>query len=305
VTSLGKVIIMRIFVTGASGWIGSAVVPALLDGGHHVLGMARTDAGAAAVAALGAEPWRGDLDHPETLQAGAAASEGVIHLAYDHDFSRMAEAADKDLAAINAIGEALAGTGHPLLIASGTVGLAPGRVATEHDTPDLVAHPRIAGAQATLALAARGVRGIVMRFPPTVHGPGDHGFIATLVDIARERGVSAYVGDGSNRWPAVHRLDAADLVRLAIEQAPAGTSLHATAEDGIPAIVIAEAIGRSLGLPVASVAAEDAAEHFGWIGRFFGTDAAASSSFTRDLLGWEPTRAGLIDDITAGHYLRS
>jgi nucleoside-diphosphate-sugar epimerase len=296
---------MRVFVTGASGWIGSAVVPELLDAGHKVLGLARSDAAAASVAALGADVHRGGLDDPESLHAGAAAADGVVHLAYHHDFAQMAEAAATDLRAIEALGAALEGTGRPLVVASGTLGLAPGRVGTERDRPDPAAHPRIAGATATLALAERGVRSSIVRFAPTVHGAGDHGFVAVLVGIAREAGVSGYVGDGANRWPAVHRRDAADLVRRAVEDAAPGSVLHAVAEEGVPARTIAEAIGRGLGVPAVSVPAERAADHFGWLARFFAADCPASNELTRELLGWRPTRPGLVADLEAGHYFRA
>ncbi len=293
---------MRVFVTGASGWIGSAVVPELLAAGHRVVGLARSDAAAAAVTALGAEVRRGGLDDPDGLAAGAADSDGVVHLAYHHDFSQMEEAARLDRAAVDAVGAALAGTGRPLLIASGLLGLAQGRPGTERDRPDPSVHPRIATAQAVLDLADRGVRPLVARFAPTVHGAGDHGFTAVLVGVARERGVSAYVDDGAARWPAVHRGDAARLVRLAVESAPAGTVLHAVGEEGVPTREIAEAIGKGLGLPVESVPADSALEHFGWIGRFFGADCPASSDLTRELLGWEPTGPTLLDDLATDSY---
>jgi nucleoside-diphosphate-sugar epimerase len=295
---------MRIFVTGATGWIGSAVVPELLQAGHQVLGLARSDTAAAAVAALGAEVQRGDLDDLDSLRAGATAADGVVHLGYIHDFSRMGDAAQTDLAAINAIGATLEGSGRPFVIASGVLGLGSGRAATERDIPDSGAHPRIAGILAARSFVPRGVRVAEVRFAPTVHGPGDHGFVAALVGIAREKGASGYVDEGSNRWPAVHRLDAANLVRHAVDSAPAGAALHAVAEEGVPTRTIAEAIGRGLDLPVVSIPAERAGDHFGWIGRFFGTDAQASSSITRELFGWNPVHPGLIADLDAGYYFK-
>ncbi len=295
---------MRIFVTGASGWIGSAVVPELLNSGHQVVGLARSDSAAAAVDALGAEVHRGELDDLDGLSAAAAKSDGVVHLGYNHDFSRMADAAQTDLAAINAIGTALEGTGAPFVIASGVLGLVVDRPATEQDVADPSGHPRIANAHAALSFAARGVRPSAIRFAPTVHGAGDHGFIATLVGIAREKGVSGYLGDGSNRWPAVHRLDAANLVRLAVDAAPAGTSWHATAEEGVPTRAIAEAIGHGLELPVVAIPADQAVEHFGWMARFFALDSVASSTATQRLLGWKPVHPGLIADLEAGYYFK-
>jgi nucleoside-diphosphate-sugar epimerase len=293
---------MRVFVTGASGWIGSAAIPELLDAGHQVLGLARSDSSAAAVAALGAEVHRGSLDDLDSLRAGAEAADGVIHLGYNHDFSNMAGAAQTDRHAIDLFGDVLAGTDGPLVIASGTLGLRPGGVGTEDDMPDPGMHPRIANAEATLALAGRGVRSVVVRFSPTVHGAGDHGFIATLVGIAREKGVSAYIGDGGNRWPAVHRLDAGKLVQLVVDDAPAGSVAHAVAEEGVPTKAIAEAIGAGLSVPVESVPADKAAEHFGWIGMFFGLDAPASNTLTVERFGWKPTHAGLLEDLAEVHY---
>ena len=305
---------MRVFVTGASGWIGSAVVPELIGAGHQVVGLARSDASAAALTEAGAEVRRGTLDDLDTLRSAAAESDGVIHLAFKHDlaFSGGFEgAAEADRRAIDAFGEALAGSGRPFLIASGTLGLAPGRLATEQDgqaSGQADAHitggpaRRLANAQATVALADRGVRSSVVRLPPTVHGDGDHGFLATVVAIAREKGVSGYVGDGANRWPAVHRSDAAHLFRLALESAPAGSSLHAVADEGVPIREIAEVIGRHLGLPTVSVSPDDAAGHFSWLGGYFGMDSPASSAHTRELLGWQPTGPGLVDDLARGHY---
>jgi nucleoside-diphosphate-sugar epimerase len=296
---------MRVFVTGASGWIGSAVVAELLGAGHEVVGLARSDASAEVVAALGAEVRRGDLTDLDSLRDGAADSDGVVHLGYHHDFSQMAEAARLDREAIDVIGATLAGTGAPLVIASGTLGLAPGRVGSETDVPDPAVHPRVANALAALAFAERDVRTAAVRFAPTVHGDGDHGFVAILVAIARDHGVSAYLEDGANRWPAVHRLDAADLVRRVVEDAPAGSVVHAVAEEGVTTRAIAEAIGRGLDVPVASIPADQAADHFGFLGGFFGADAPASNALTRELLSWEPTRQGLVADLDEGHYFRA
>jgi nucleoside-diphosphate-sugar epimerase len=295
-------VIMRIFVTGASGWIGSALIPELIGAGHQVIGLARSDDAVAAVTRLGASVHRGGLEDPESLRAGAEGSDGVVHLAYIHDFSRYEDAAKADLTAVQTMGAVLEGSGRPLLIASGMLSLTSGAVATERDAPAGSSNPRVASAQAALDLAERGVRSGVVRFAPTVHGIGDHGFIATLTNIARDKGVSAYIDDGSSRWPAVHRFDAANLVHLAVDDAPAGSVLHAVAEEGVATRAIAEAIGRSLDLPVASIPAAQAVEHFGFLGRFFGTDCPASNELTRELLGWKPTRAGLIEDIDAGHY---
>lgn len=294
---------MRIFMTGASGWIGSAVIPELLDAGHSVLGLARSDASAAKLGALGADVLRGDLDDLHSLRAGAEAADGVVHLGYVHDFSRMDDAAQTDLAAIETFGSVLAGSGGPLVIASGTLGLRPGEVGTEDDHPVPGLHPRTGNSRVALDLAEKGVRSMTVRFAPTVHGAGgDHGFIAVLVGVARERGVSAYVGDGLNRWPAVHRLDAARVVSLGVDKAPPASVLHAVAEQGITSREIAEAIGAGLGLPVESIPAEQASDHFGWIGMFFAADAPASNTRTRELLDWTPTQPTLIDDLNAGAY---
>jgi nucleoside-diphosphate-sugar epimerase len=291
---------MRVFVTGASGFIGSAIVPELLGAGHHVVGLARSDAAAVAVAAAGAEVHRGALDDLDSLRAGAAASDGVIHTAFIHDFSNLQASAHTDLRAVETLGAALEGSDRPLVITSGTAALPAGRVGTERDVPDPASSGshRIPSEQATLSLAERGVRSSLVRPSPSVHGEGDHGFVPALIGIARDKGVSGYVGDGSNRWPAVHRLDAARLFRLALETAPAGSVLHAVAEEGVPTRDIAEVIGRHLDLPVVAVAPE----HFGWLGGFFAADIRASSALTRELLGWEPTHPGLIEDLDQGHY---
>ena len=296
---------MNIFVTGASGWIGSASVAELLATGHQVVGLARSDASAAVIEAQGATAVRGTLADLDTLREQASAADGVLHLGFVHDFSDYQAAGRIERDAIETFGDALAGTGKPLLFASGVAGQsAPGRASTEEDaspftTPDA---PRGGAEPLALGFADRGIRPVALRFAPTVHGAGDHGFMAVLVGIARERGVAAYVGDGSNRWPAVHRLDAARLVALALDGAPAGTRVHAVAEEGIATREIAEAIGRGLGLPTASIAPDAAAEHFGWLGALIGRDIPASSERTRALLGWEPTHPTLLADLAAGAY---
>jgi nucleoside-diphosphate-sugar epimerase len=290
---------MRVFVTGASGWIGSHLVPELIGAGHQVLGLARSDSSAAAVDAAGAEVIRGGLDDLDTLRAGAVGSDGVIHLAFIHDFSDFDASVGADRRAIEALGSALEGSGKPLVIAAGTPAV-PGHVATESDEQPPIGPVagRAANARATLDLATRGVRSSVVGLPRTVHGEGDHGFIALLVGIARDKGVSGYVGDGSSRWPAVHVTDAARLFRIAVERAPAGSMLHAVGDEGVRTRDFAEVIGRHLNLPAASRPASD----FGFLGQILAVDQPASAAQTRELLGWRPTGPGLIEDLEKGHY---
>jgi nucleoside-diphosphate-sugar epimerase len=296
---------MRVFVTGASGFIGSAVVTELLTHGHQVTGLARSDNSAHAVAAAGAQVHRGSLADLESLRAGAAASDGVIHTAYIHDFSPGADfsaPANADRAAIETLGETLAGSGRPLVVAAGTALLAPGRVATEDDEPAAAGvHPRISE-QVALPFAERGVRVSAMRLPPSVHGEGDHGFVPRLIGFARAKGLSAYIAEGANRWAAVHRLDAARLFRLALEDAPAGSRLHAVGDEGVPFREIAAVIGRHLDLPVTSLSQQEAESHFGGLAMFASLDAPASSALTRQRYGWRPGQPGLIADLDAGHY---
>ena len=295
---------MRVFVTGASGFIGSAVVPELIGAGHQVLGLARSEASAAALVAAGAEVHRGSLEDMDSLRSGAAASDGVIHCAYIHDFSDMAGAAVADRGAIETIGVALAGSDRPFVITSGTLLVSPGSLATEEDAPPVGpgSHPRAAAEGLALALASRGVRVSVIRLPPSVHGDGDHGFVPAIIGIARAKGVSAYVGDGLNHWPAVHRLDAAHLYRLALEKGTAGSRYHGVADEGVPVREIAEVIGRHLDIPVAGKSSEEAADHFGFLGYFLGINGPASSAQTRERLGWHPTQPGLIADLDHGTY---
>ncbi|SDP49836.1 Nucleoside-diphosphate-sugar epimerase [Nakamurella panacisegetis] len=295
---------MRVFVTGASGWIGSAAVDELLAAGHEVTGLARSDASAAAVEAKGAHVRRGDLDDLESIRAGAEAADAVVHLANKHDFADPAVSNAAERGAVQTIGDALAGSNRPFLLASGVVGLAHGRPAVETDRSPFHGPESPRGGSENLALefADRGVRTVSLRFAPTVHGAGDHGFISVIAGIAREKGVSGYPGAGTNRWAAVHRSDAGRLVALALEKAPAGSRLHAVAEEGVPTREIAEAIGRTFDLPVVSIDPGDVADHFGWIGRYFAMEGATSSAATQALLGWTPTGPGLVEDIDTGAY---
>ncbi|GIG68412.1 SDR family oxidoreductase [Phytomonospora endophytica] len=307
---------MHVFVTGASGWIGSAVVPELIGAGHRVTGLARSEPSAEALTRAGAQVRRGTLDDLDVLRDAAAASDGVVHLAFKHDIAFTGDfqgAAAADRAAVEVFGDVLAGTGRPLVIASGLPGITPGRVTTERDgvEPDPAARlddgprARMATADLTRTLASRGVRSSVLRLPPTVHGEGDPGFISAIIGIARATGVSAYIGDGSHRWPAGHRDDAAHLFRLALEDAEAGATLHAVADEGVAVRDIAEVIGRHLGVPVTALTPEEASAHFGWIGAFLGTDMPASSTLTRAWTGWSPTGPGLIEDLGKGHYFHT
>jgi nucleoside-diphosphate-sugar epimerase len=294
---------MRVFVTGATGFIGSALVPELISGGHQVLGLARSDAGAQSLKAAGAQIHRGDLEDLESLRTGAAASDAVIHTAFVHDFSRFQQVCEIDKRAIETIGTVLEGSGRPLVVTSGVAALVQGRAAAENDPPRPVSpsYPR-ASEPVALELLERGVQTSVIRLPQ-VHDTIKQGLITYLVAVAREKGVSAYVADGSNRWAAVHRLDAARLYRLALEKGSAGDRYHAIAEEGVSLKEIAGAIGRGLNVPVVSKSLEEAKEHFGWLGSFAAMDLWASSAKTREELGWNPTGPSLITDLDNMQYV--
>jgi nucleoside-diphosphate-sugar epimerase len=319
---------MRVFITGASGWIGSAVTAELIGDGHQVVGLARSDASAARIEALGAEVLRGTVDDLELLSSAAADSDGVIHLAFKHDIAfaggSFQDAVDADRHAARAIGEALKGTGRPFVLASGIIGIAPGRVATEEDgqgasglQPDAAEALTASGlytegqwsrldtAHYVRDLSKDGVRSSVVRLAPTNHGEGDHGFLASLVATARRNGVAGYIGDGSQRWSAVHRLDTAHLFCLAVTSAPAGSTWHAVGEEGVPLREVAEVIGRHLGVPTASIGPANASAHFGWLAGPASSDCPAAHARTSELLGWQPVQVGLIEDLELGHYFRA
>jgi nucleoside-diphosphate-sugar epimerase len=297
---------MRVFVTGATGFVGSAVVQELLREGHEVLGLARSEAASEALSAVGAQVHWGNLGDPDSLRSGAFASDGVIHTGFVHDFSRFKEVCEIDRLAIEALGSALEGSQRPLIVTSGTALVSPGRLATEDQAPGSTSadFPRIATEEAASAAAARGVRVSVVRLSPTVHGEGDHGFIPSLIQTAREKGISAYVGGGLNRWSAVHRLDAALLYRLALEKATPGPRYHGAAEEGVAFKEIARAIGKGLNLPVVSQSPEEAAVHFGWFAHFASLDCPASNHLTRERLGWQPSQPTLFADLESGGYFK-
>ncbi|MGC1905708.1 MAG: SDR family oxidoreductase [Candidatus Acidiferrum sp.] len=295
---------MRVFVTGATGFVGSAIVKELVSVGHEVVGLARSEAAAASLAKAGAQVHRGSLEDLESLHSGATAADGVIHMAFIHDFNNYGPAAEKDVRAIEALGAALAGSDRPLVVTSGTLlAQRKGALATEEDVPSPT-FPR-KSEQTALAIATRGVRASVLRLPPSVHGDGDHGFVPALIKIAREKGVSAYVGDGLNRWPALHRFDAAPLYRLALEKGSAGAVFHGVGDEGVPFRDIAAVIGQQLNVPVVGKSPDEAANHFGWLAHFVGIDCPASSAQTQERLGWRPVQPGLIFDLQQGRYFET
>lgn len=294
---------MRIFVTGASGFVGSAIVKDLLAAGHQVLGLARSDASAESVVAAGAEVHRGSVEDPDSLRSGADGADGVIHTAFIHDFSKFEESCEIDSRAIEALASVLKGSDRALVITSGTGLVTSGRASTEEDAaPAVSPNPRIASELAADAAAARGIRTSIVRLPPSVHGRGDHGFVPMLIKLAREKGRSAFIDQGQNNWAGVHRLNAAPVFRLALEKAAPFARYHAVAEGAIPFKQIAEAIGRNLNIPAVSMTKAEAAEHFGWFAHFAGLDSPTSSKWTQAELGWQPEGPGLIEDIDKAGY---
>jgi nucleoside-diphosphate-sugar epimerase len=295
---------MRVFVTGATGFVGTAVVQELIATGHQVLGLTRSDAGAKSLLAAGAQVHRGDLEDLDSLRRGAAAADGVIHTAFNHDFSKFKANCETDRQVIETLGAALAGTDRPLVVTSAIGILPPGRLSTEQAVPGTGAagHPRSASEEAADTVAARGVRVSVVRLAASVHGVGDHAFVPLLIGLARQKGISAHVGDGLNRWPAVHRLDAAHLYRLVLENGSAGARYHGVAEQGITLRNIANVIGRHLNVPVVAMSDDEAANHFGWFVHFAAMDMPASSEQTQERLGWQPKQPGLIADLDGANY---
>ena len=293
---------MRVFLTGATGFVGTAVTKELIDAGHQVLGLTRSDKGAAALKAAGAEPHHGTLEDLDVLRAGAETTDSTIHCGFIHDFSNFAHSCEVDRQAIETIGATLAGSDRPFLITSGLAGFAPGRQATEDDAIAPDATLRAPSEGLALGFAERGVRAGVVRLSPSVHGEGDHGFVPMLINLAREKGIAAYIGEGANLWAGVHRLDAARLYRLALEKGVAGARYHGVADEGVPTRELAEVIGRRLNLPVRSLSVEEAKAHFGWMAFFFAMNLAASGALTRERLGWQPTRPGLLADLDQEHY---
>jgi nucleoside-diphosphate-sugar epimerase len=299
---------MRVFVTGATGFVGTAIVDELISAGHEVLGLARSDTSAKQLAAAGAEVHRGSLDDLDSLKRGAAACDGVIHAAFVHDFSDYEAACKTDREAIETLGAALAGSGRPFVVTTGTAGiLAPGRLATEEDNgdPNPPAAARRRSEELALSMASRGIRSSVVRLPPTVHGDGDHGFVPQLINITRAKGFVAYIGDGLNRWPAVHRLDAAKVFRLALEKGSAGAKYHAVADEGVKIRDIAEVISRRLNMPVVSQTPNEAADHYGFLAFVLALDNYTSSKWTQEQLGWHPSQAALIPDLDSTHYFKT
>ena len=293
---------MRIFLTGATGFVGTAIIKELLSAGHQVLGLTRSDKGVEALTAAGVEPHHGTLEDLDRLRTGAESTDGTIHCGFIHDFSNFAHSCEVDRRAIETVGTALAGSDRPFLITSGLAGFAPGRLATEEDAPEPNAMPRALSEGLALGFASRGVRAGVVRLSPSVHDVGDHGFMPMIIGVAREKGVSAYIGEGSNRWAGVHRPDAARLYRLALEKGEPGWRYHGVGDEGVTTRELAEAIGRGLDVPVKSLTAEEAKSHFGWMAHFFGMTLAASNALTRERLGWHPTGPGLLADLDQGHY---